>query len=103
MDNETISQATTGIDKGAIAGGKVAAGRVRHRRPLHPGGKTAWSCCRRRCRRWGCAGYGGKYIDSAPSIDIVWRSRVATLGGSDMNSRIVQDHATGIDIVLQLR
>src|SRR5262245_14835955 len=62
VNNETISQAATGIDKGTIASGKVTSGAVRHRRPLHPGGKTERGWCRRRC----CACYGSKDIDPSP-------------------------------------
>ena len=54
--------------------------------------------CRCRCsswrwrwrRRWPGSLDSGEDIDPAPAIDVVWRARSATQGGSDMNSRVIQ-------------
>jgi hypothetical protein len=46
----------------------------------------------RRCgwrRGWWRRPYGGRDIDAAPAIHVVWRTGRAALGGSDVNSRIV--------------
>ena len=67
--------------------------------------------CRCRCSRWVAVGVGvgvapadgGQDIDPAPSINVVWRSRSATLGGSDMNSRVIQGCPARVDLVLQAR
>ena len=60
---------------------------------------------RRRCRSrsWCAAGYSGQDIDPAPSKNVVWRSGSATLGGSDMNSRVIQGCPARVDLVLQAR
>ena len=52
------------------------------------------SRCSRRCWRWRSAVYSGKNVHPAPSINVVWRSRIAAQGGSDMNSRVIQGIAT---------
>ena len=38
---------------------------------------------------WRSAAYSGKNVHPAPSINVVWRSRIAAQGGSDMNSRVI--------------
>src|SRR5262249_46799391 len=85
VDSEKVTEAATGIDKCAIADGKVTAGAERHRCSLQPGGSPAWGWRRRRCR----AGYGSKNIDASPPMDVVGWAGVTALRRSDMNSRVV--------------
>src|SRR6266542_534292 len=57
--------------------------------------------CRRRSRC--AAGYSGQDIDPAPSINVVWRSRSAAQGGSNMDGRVIQGCPARINLVLQAR
>src|SRR5262249_10902728 len=58
---------------------------------------------RRRSRSWRAAAYSGQDIDATPSINVVWRSGSATLGGRDVNSRVIQGRPAWVDLILQAR
>ena len=47
------------------------------------------------------AGTAAEDIDSAPAIDIVWRSGCAALGGTNMNCRIIQRRSARVDVVAE--
>ena len=67
------------------------------------GGGVASSCCRRRGRWRGPPPTAAKDIDPAPAIDIIWRTRVAALSRSDMDSRVIQRIAARRKLVSQAR
>ena len=97
------------IDEVAIAGSKHPSGVVRYRGTLHPG--AAWRWCRRRRRRWRCcrgwcwcwrgAADSCKDIHPAPSIDVVWRARVAALRRRDKMSCVIHGCTTRGDLVFK--
>jgi hypothetical protein len=77
--------------------GRRKISRCRRRTRRRSRGST---CRRSRRRRWAAA-YRRKDIHPAPTIDIVWRARIAALGVTDMHSRVVQRVATSRKLVAQ--